>query len=139
MNMLNFADTYNWMQTKYSKLNTVLITKLEQPDGYCVEILPKKLRQDLFESEFNRFQQPINDIFKRAINVYKQHITSGGSDDFNMPLLLKGVTDLFELDIKRKVDHYPIFKQEYDLLLQYMSMEQKELLTATILKYRNVL
>jgi len=139
MNMLNFADTYNWMQTKYSKLNTMLITKLEQPNGYCVEILPKKLRHDIFESELNRFNKPINDIFEKTIDVYKQHVTTGGTDDFNMPILIKGVTDLFELDIKRKVDHYPIFKQEYDLLLQYMSPEQKELLTATILKYRNVL
>jgi hypothetical protein len=56
-----------------------------------------------------------------------------------MPALITGVTDLFELDIKRQADHYSIFKQEYDLLLQYMSPEQKELLTATILKYRNVL
>jgi|LakMenEpi03Aug12_release.lakeMendotaPanAssembly.Ray.scaffolds.fasta_scaffold310817_2 sulfatase maturation enzyme AslB (radical SAM superfamily) len=139
MNMLNFSDTYNWMQTKYSKLNTILITKLEQPTGYSVEVLPKKLRQDIFESELNRFNKPINNVFEKAIDVYKQHVTTGGTDDFNMPILIKGVTDLFELDIKRQADHYSIFKQEYDLLLQYMSPEQNELLTATILKYRNVL
>jgi sulfatase maturation enzyme AslB (radical SAM superfamily) len=139
MNMLNYADTYNWMQDKYSNLNSILVTKLEQPYGYGVEVLPKKLRQDLFESELSRFNKPINHIFEKAINLYKQHVTTGGTDDFNMPILIQGVTDLFELDIKRKVDHYPIFKQEYDLLLQYMLPEQKELLTSTILKYRNVL
>ena len=139
MNMLNYADTYNWMQDKYPKLNSMLITKLEHPVGYCIEILPKKLRQDILKSELNRFNKPNNDIFEKAIDIYKQHITTGGTDDFNMPALITGVTDLFELDIKRQADHYSIFKQEYDLLLQYMSPEQKELLTATILKYRNVL
>lgn len=139
MNMLNFADTYNWMQNKYSKLNTVLITKLEYPKGYCVEILPKKLRQDVFDSELARFDKPINSHFEDTINLYKQHITVGGTDDFNMTLLLQGVTDLFELDIKRHSDHYTIFKKEYDLIMSYMSPEQKDSLITLILKYREAL
>lgn len=139
MNMLNFADTYNWMQNKYPKLNTILITKLEKPDGYCVEVLPKYVRQAIYESELKRFDKPINDIFANSINLYKQHTTIGGTDDFNMPMLLNGVSSMFELDIKRKADHYPIFKKEYDLIMSYMSPEQKQLLTDTILKYRNSL
>lgn len=136
MNCMNFADFLNWVTTKYPKTAMMLVTKLEGPQHYAVEILPTTLKKEIVDLAEKKLLPMENDAVKGAWNLYNQHMLSGETQ-WNVPLFSAGLQALKNLDGKRKTDSVKIFKDYVKFFIDHMTPEQFKFLQFKIHKLLN--
>lgn len=109
MNSLHFSEWFNWLQTNYPNIANILITRLEAPVGYSLDVLSPSMREKIYNIN-NDSIVPINQKFADAINLYKQHMLTSYSTEFNNALFNQGLELMKDLDIKRNEDYTKVFE-----------------------------
>ena len=116
MNCLQFDEFFNWMQTRYPNMNDVYVSKLQTPAHYSIEILSLEMRTKVYNEVIAHMQNPINELYEKALFLYKEHMLNTVYDKFDVKLFEKGTESLHVSDTKRGNDHRKIIKKLVNFL-----------------------
>ena len=111
MNCLKFADFYNWMSSRYTDLDDLYVSKLEQPDHYSIEILSLELRTKIYDDVISKLNPTTTEGYNNGLFLYKEHMLSTAFDTFNLEKFKYGVGILqYIYDTRRGTDSTKIVK-----------------------------
>jgi hypothetical protein len=119
MNALHIEEFFNWINTNYPNLDYMLVTKLEWPPEYAINVLPIELRKEIVEKVTKEI---ISDIKPNGVeigfNYYKQHMLTTPEATQSVSNIKSGIDTLAYNDklINRNSDFNITFKQNLDLL-----------------------
>lgn len=116
MNCLQFDEFFNWMQTRYPNMNDVYVSKLQTPAHYSIEILSLEMRTKVHNEVIAHTQNPINEVYEKALFLYKEHMLNTAYDKFDVKLFEKGTESLHVSDARRGNDHRKIIKKLVNFL-----------------------
>jgi len=128
MNCMNFVDFLNWVSTKYPRTAMMLVTKLEGPPSYSVEVLPTSLKQKIIDVSAPKFLPTENNAVNGAWKLYTQHMLKGETQ-WNIDLFALGMQTLKRLDEKRRTDSVRIFKEYVRFFINNMTPEEVQRLS----------
>jgi sulfatase maturation enzyme AslB (radical SAM superfamily) len=119
MNALHIEEFFNWINTNYPNLDYMLVTKLEWPPEYAINVLPIELRKEIVEKVTKEI---ISDIKPNGVeigfNYYKQHMLTTPEATQSVSNIKSGIDTLAYNDklINRNSDFNETFKPMLDLL-----------------------
>lgn len=132
MNALNFKDFYNWLVKCFPNTSKLLVTRLQDPEHFSVDILGQHIRDKILENTINQLLPSDNINLVQGKNIYLQHLSSG-TQTFNMQLFDRGFTILSEKDRKRKTS----FVQSLNDILVFILENCNEMSTEETAKFEN--
>lgn len=116
MNCLQFDEFFNWIQTKYPNVSDIYVSKLQTPTHYSIELLTLEMRTKVYNEVTKHLQTPINDIYKKTLFLYKEHMLTTAYDEFDVNLFEHGTATLHIADARRGNDHRKIIKKFVNFL-----------------------
>ena len=120
MNALHIKEFFNWVHANYPKVHHILVTKLEWPTKYAINVLPIELRKEIVEKVTEEIT--ISDIksigVKIGFDYYKQHMLTTPESTQSVSNIKSGIDTLAYNDklINRNSDFNETFKPMLDLL-----------------------
>jgi molybdenum cofactor biosynthesis enzyme MoaA len=120
MNALHIKEFFNWVNTNYPKVHYILVTKLEWPSKYAINVLPIELRKEIVEKVTEEIT--ISDIKSNGVQIgldyYKQHMLTTPESTLSASNIKTGIDTLAYNDklINRNSDFNETFKPMLDLL-----------------------
>lgn len=100
MNALNFAEFYNWMASRFPNSGNLLVTKLQDPEYFSIDILGQHIKHKILERVTGELSLTNNPELEQGKNIYIQHLSSG-DEKFNSSIFDFGVDTLINTDKKR--------------------------------------
>jgi len=118
MNSLHIGEFFKWVDTNYSGIHHILVTKLEWPREYAINILPIEFRKQMVEEISKTIVNSTNSGVQSGFNYYKQHMISTPDNSILSFNLKTGMNTLDRNDklINRNSDFNNTFKPMLDLL-----------------------
>ena len=116
MNCLQFDEFFNWIQTRYSNVSDIYVSKLQTPKHYSIELLTLEMRTKVYKEVMKHLQTPINDIYEKTLFLYKEHMLTTAYDEFDVNLFEHGTATLHVADTRRGNDHRKIIKKFVNFL-----------------------
>ena len=107
MNCLHFAQFFNWAQSKYPNWR-IYVSKLDSPEPYSIEVLSLEMRTKIFNKVMEDLEGPFNKDYDRCLFLYKEHMLTTATDEFDKDLFYKGLGLLNVLDTRRGNNHTEI-------------------------------
>jgi len=105
MNCLKFHEFYNWMLSRYTNIDGIYVSKLEQPDHYSIEILSLELRTKIYNDVVSKITASDINGYKEGLFLYKEHMLSTAFDKMDIDKFKYGVNILKNIyDIRRGTD-----------------------------------
>jgi PHD/YefM family antitoxin component YafN of YafNO toxin-antitoxin module len=120
MNALHIEEFFNWINTNYPNLDYMLVTKLEWPPEYAINVLPIELRKKIVDEVSKNTIIGSNkpNGVQIGLDYYKQHMLTTPESSHSLSNLKTGINDLARNDklINRNSDFNETFKPILDLL-----------------------
>ena len=118
MNALHIDDFFNWVNVNYPDVRYILVTKLEWPSKYAINLLSTELRTKIVEQVSNNIVGTTSNGVKIGLDYYKQHMLTTPESDQSLNNLKIGINALTRNDklINRNSDFNKTFKPILDLL-----------------------
>lgn len=107
MNCLRFAEFFNWMQDNYPNITDIYVSKLQEPYQYSIETMSLKMRVRVLISILKKVK-PINEVFKKTLFLYKEHMLSKTYNTFSLEKIKHGLATLTVNDGIRGTNHMAI-------------------------------
>lgn len=118
MNSLHIAEFFNWVNINYPDIHHILVTKLEWPREYAINVLPIDLRKQIVEEISKTIIDSTNRGVQSGFKYYEQHMLNT-PDNINSGYSIRtGVNTLIRNDklINRNSDFNKTFKPIVSLL-----------------------
>jgi len=117
MNSLHIKEFFNWVNVNYPEVQYILVTKLEWPNNYDINVLPMDLRKQIVE-EISNSIVGYNDGVQLGFKYYKQHMLNTPNNTKVSYNVQRGMNALAKNDklINRNSDFNKTFKPMLDLL-----------------------
>ena len=120
MNSVHISEFFNWINTNYPKVVQILVTKLEWPPKYAINVLPIELRKEIVDEVSKNTIIGSNkpNGVQIGLDYYKQHMLTTPESSHSLSNLKTGINDLARNDklINRNSDFNETFKPILDLL-----------------------
>ena len=118
MNSLHIKEFFNWVNINYPKINHILVTKLEWPFEYAINILPIELRKQIVEEVSKLTTDSNSKGVQSGLKYYKQHMLNTPDNTRLRYTIQTGINTLNRNDklINRNSDFNKTFKPMIDLL-----------------------
>jgi hypothetical protein len=120
MNVLGFADWYNWIVTSYPDLdghNIIHMNKLVYPEEQSVDIIPPKGKQIVIDRIESKLIKTADPKFLDMYQKFKTHVLTGEDRSYRF----KNAIPLFDsFDINRKTDYKTLLKEVIEIITQTM-------------------
>ena len=120
MNSVHIAEFFNWINTNYPRVVQVLVTKLEWPPKYAINVLPIELRKEIVDevSKNTIIGSTVPNGVQIGLDYYKQHMLTTPESSQSLSNIKTGINDLARNDklINRNSDFNETFKPILDLL-----------------------
>ena len=118
MNSLHIKEFFNWVNINYPKINHILVTKLEWPFEYAINILPIELRKQIVEEVSKLTTDSNSKGVQSGLKYYKQHMFNTPDNTRLRYTIQTGINTLNRNDklINRNSDFNKTFKPMIDLL-----------------------
>jgi molybdenum cofactor biosynthesis enzyme MoaA len=118
MNALHIDEFFNWVNVNYPDVDYILVTKLEWPNKYAINLLSNELRTEIVEKVSNNISSNKSVGVKIGFDYYKQHMLTTPVSDQSLNNLKAGIDTLSRNDklINRNSDFNKTFKSILDLL-----------------------
>ena len=99
------------MSSRYTDLDDLYVSKLEQPDHYSIEILSLELRTKIYDDVISKLNPTTTEGYNNGLFLYKEHMLSTAFDTFNLEKFKYGVGILqYIYDTRRGTDSTKIVK-----------------------------
>ena len=117
MNSLHIKEFFNWVNINYPKINHILVTKLEWPNVYDINVLPIGIRAKMVEEISKTIINPCKGV-QSGFDFYKQHMLNTPDSTTSWYTIQTGMNTLARNDklINRNSDSNITFKPILDLL-----------------------
>ena len=99
MNSLHIADYFNWISENYPDVKYMLVTKLEFPTEYCINVLDIKTREHIVDLVSSKMSSPKNGV-AIGFDLYKQYMLNTETVADLNDMLQKGKKTLSDNDAK---------------------------------------
>lgn len=116
MNVLGFADWFNWIVTSYPNLdsnNLMHMNKLVFPEEQSVDLIPPKGKQIIIDIIESKLVKTIDPKFLEVWEKFKTQVLTGEDKSHKFA----NACDLFDgYDITRKTDYKTLLKEVIDII-----------------------
>lgn len=118
MNSLHIKEFFNWVNINYPKINHILVTKLEWPHEYAINILSIELRKKIVEEVLKLTTDFNSRGVQSGFQYYKQHMLNTPNPDSLRYTIQTGINRLNRNDklINRNSDFNKTFEPMINLL-----------------------